>query len=184
MYSFVKLQEDTLSYTDRSGDVHENSYIFISSPLLSQAVICSKSIHPCTCSTGRKKWKKVPFCKRLSSAFNYVKVCYPVCLSDDNKKHLSPYSSLTLLAMSWPLCWHRLRRDMKELPAEITAKNSTYPSTDGWLRHSLAHFVVSSNRMIHDICCCFLLFFECFSVTACRECLQAGADMDISVRDD
>lgn len=107
---------------------------------------------------------KVPFCKRSSSAFNYVKVCYPVCLSDDNKNHLSPCSSLTLLAMSWPLCWHRMRRDMKELPAEITAKNSTYPSTDGWLRHSLAHFVVSSNRMIHDICCffCFIWVLQCY----------------------
>ena len=43
------------------------------------------------------------------------------------------------------------------LPAEITGKNLIHPGTDGRLRHRLAHFVVSSDRMILDIC---FFFFQ------------------------
>lgn len=111
-----------------------------------------KSLHLCTCvnflekrrggqcgcdytsrgntkqqNTGETNWympkNNVLFSKRLSSGYNYVKVCHPACLPvsfgsltesrleaitpDDNKNHLSLCSSLTLLAVPRPLCWHR-----------------------------------------------------------------------------
>ncbi len=75
-------------------------------------------------NTGERNWyapkKNLSFCNRSSSTYNYVKVCHPVCVSvslgsmtetrlgaitpDDNNNHLSPSSSLTLLAVSRPLC--------------------------------------------------------------------------------
>ena len=64
------------------------------------------------------------------------------------------------------------------LHAEINGKNLINPGRDGQLRHGLAHFVVSSNRMILDGC-----FF--FQLLHCQKRIcSALADMDMSVSED